>query len=243
LDTLISEDDCETGGASASVSTPPVANGGGASGALVASDGSSSSSGGGSNSAWPPRPLCLVAALERPQWLELATARCATNPPPVALQPRLQGLGQLLKQPDVQATLGQQVFNGALLGGAHAACADPGGLACLAAPPLLMWFYRDAPDSLRSVCAGPPSAYTLEAVARRWHDPESSSSSSGGSKSSSSSSRGFGSGLDPTKPLANGPTTKLALLNAAAFAGLVTEALALGVLLAEELNAGGARKD
>jgi len=206
---------------------------------MVASAGSSSS---GSKSVWPPRPQCLVAALELPQWLELATARCMTNSPPSALQPRLQELGQLLKQPDVQATLGQQVFHGALLGGAHAACSEPGGLACLAAPPLLMWFYRDAPDSLRSLCAGPPSAYTLEAVARRWHDPE-RSSGSGGSKSKSSS-RSFGQGLEPTKPLANGPTAKLALLNPAAFSGLVTEALALGVLLAEELNAAnGARKE
>lgn len=225
MDTWVSERDCETGGASAAIA---AGSGGDAALALAAL---STGGGGRSSSGWAARPLCLVAALERPEWLELAVARCAATPPPPLLRPRLQTLAALLGQAATQATLAH-VFRGRLRSGAHPAAVDPGSWAAVAAPPLLVWFYRDAPDALRGVCAGPPSALALEACARRWNDPDASSSSSG--------SRSFGKALDSAKPLLQGPSTKLALLDASAFGGLVAEALALGVLLADKLKGGGA---
>jgi hypothetical protein len=174
----------------------------------------------------------LVAALERPEWLELAAARCAAAPPPPTLRPRLQTLAALLGQAATEATLAH-VFRVQLRSGAHPAAHDPGSWAAIAAPPLLAWFYRDAPAALRGVCAGPPSAFALEACARRWNDPDASSGSGSGSRS-------FGKALDAAEPLLQGPSTKLALLDASAFGGLVAEALALGVLLADELKGGGA---
>jgi hypothetical protein len=133
---------------------------------------------------------------------------------------------------------------GPLKGGAHpTACGGGGGgkgggrsgaaggaFASVCAPALLVWFFKDAGDALRDV-ANPPSPFLVEAVARRWDDAASSAKGGG----SGGGSRWARAG-DPSKALSSGPCTRLALLDSEAFAYLVAEVLALGVLVQDRLK-------
>lgn len=197
----------------------------------------------GTKSGGRARPPTLARALRRPEWLDVLVERVRAFPPSsTLLVNRVDTVYRLLRgDRDARASLAS-VFASDLRGGAHNAFAEPAQFAAAATPPLLAWYYRESGDAFRDATF-PPSAFLLEAVARRWDDVTSSPEKSFElfSRTAQGAAGGGGSKVtikEPTaaQPLNESPAVKLALLDSESWIMLVGEALALGLLVEDKVR-------